>query len=42
MKAILQEGENFYHLQMHNVPKCQNHTILLVQMQASFTTQKQE
>ena len=28
--------------QMHNVPKCQKHAIPLLQMQASFTTQKHE
>jgi hypothetical protein len=43
MKAMLREGENVYHSQMHNVPKCQKqHAIPLLQIQTSFTTQKKE
>jgi hypothetical protein len=38
MKAMLREGENFYHSHMHDVPKNIkliniNHTISLLQMQ---------
>jgi hypothetical protein len=42
MKAILREGGNVYHSRCTMSQNAKNHAILLLQMQASFTTQNQE
>ena len=42
MKAMLQEGENIHHTDAQCPQKAKKHAIPLLQMQASFTTQKQE
>jgi hypothetical protein len=42
MKDILREGENVHHSRCTIFQNAKNHAIFLLQMQASFTTQKKK
>jgi hypothetical protein len=42
MKAMLREGENIHHSRCTMSQNAKKHAIPLLQMQASFTTQKKE